>query len=249
MPCIDKYVVNLQKNNGTVFEKTSQQKFGGINMKTKVKVITLAIIALITMPFFAVGQEQDSTTSKIYIQEPETNTYSFDMAPRNEISVSAGTISGFGAVFDFFKVLIEGIGNSFSHRGTDTKFIGTYGIDYYYQVNKWLRPGAKFVYEGLSTTITDSTGVINKYYTSTVSLMPSVQVTYLNKKYVKLYSGFDIGITNLSDTNKANSTSSTILGLNLTPIGIRVGNEHIFGVIETNIGMDALIKGGIGVRF
>ena len=63
------------------------------------------------------------------------------------------------------------------------------------------------------------------------------------------HSGFDIGITNLSDTNQANSNSSTILGLNITPIGIRVGNEHIFGVIETNFGMDALIKGGIGVRF
>jgi len=204
---------------------------------------------MLVLPFIAKGQEQDSTTSKIYMQEPETKAYSFDMASRNEISVSVGTISGFGAVFDFFKVLIEGIGNSFSHKGTDTKFIGTYGIDYYYQVNKWFRPGAKFVYEGLSTTVTDSTGIVNKYYTSTISLMPSVQFTYLNKKYVKLYSGFDIGITNLSDTNKANSNSSTILGLNITPIGIRVGNEHVFGVIETNIGMDALIKGGIGVRF
>lgn len=221
-------------------------------MKTKVTFITLAIMALMAMPFFAIGQEQDSSTNKIYMQEPdspEAKSYSFDMAPRNEISVSAGTISGFGAVFDLFKVLIEGIGNSFAHRGTDTKFIGTYGIDYYYQVNSWFRPGAKFVYEGLSTTITDSTGIVNKYYTSTVSLMPSVQFTYLNKKYVKLYSGFDIGVTNLSDNNKNNSNSSTILGVNLTPIGIRVGNEHIFGVIETNIGMDALVKAGFGVRF
>jgi len=219
-------------------------------MKTKVIVIAMAIMALISMPLFVIGQEELSTTNEIYLTDQETDIYlSDDMSPRNEISVSAGTISGFGAVFDLFKVLIEGIGNSFSHRGTDTKFIGTYGMDYYYQVNPWLRPGAKFVYEGLSTTITDSTGVVNKYYTSTISVMPSVQFSYFNKKYVKLYSGFDIGVTNISDNNKNTSNSSTILGLNLTLLGIRVGNEHIYGVVETNIGMDAILKAGLGVRF
>lgn len=217
-------------------------------MKTKIMVIAIAITTLMAIPFFAEGQVQDSTQN-IYMQEPVTNTYSFDMAPRNEISVSVGTISLSGAVFDFFKVLFEGIGNSIAGNGTDTKFIGTYGLDYYYQVNSWFRPGAKFVYEGLTTTITDSTGVINKYNTSTISLMPSIQFSYLNKKYVKLYSGIDIGVTNFSDNDKNSSFSETILGINVTLIGVRVGNDRIFGVVETNIGMDALIKAGIGVRF
>ncbi|MBO7133932.1 MAG: hypothetical protein J6W06_07230 [Bacteroidales bacterium] len=218
-------------------------------MKAKVIAIALAIFSMTVMPFVASGQEQDSITSKIYMQEPETSTYSFDMAPRNEISISAGTISGFGAFFDFFKVIFEGIGNGISKKNTDTKFIGTYGIDYYYQVNPWFRPGAKFVYEGLKTTVSDSTGIVNQYNTSTISLMASVQFTYLNKKYVKLYSGIDLGVTNISDNNKNSSVSSTILGANITLIGIRVGNDYIFGVVETNIGMDALIKAGFGVRF
>ena len=39
------------------------------------------------------------------------------------------------------------------------------------------------------------------------------------------------------------------MAFNLTVIGVRAGNDKIFGVVEANIGMDALIKAGVGVRF
>ena len=185
--------------------------------------------------------------------EPDTNTSTYDYkdAPRNEISASIGVVSAFGGVFDFFKVLIEGVGNGIAGNKTDTKFIGTYGLDYYYQVNKWFRPGAKVVYEGLTTTIRDSTNaIVNHYNTSTLSVMASSQFSYLNKKHVKLYSGIDLGIGTIFDDNKKGSgTTSTFCAFNVTVIGIRVGNDNIFGLVETNIGMDALIKAGFGARF
>ena len=211
----------------------------------KTKIIAIAIAAMLAMPFIANGQETDS------IAVESKSEVSFAEQPRNEITASIGVISAFGGVFDFFKVVFEGVGNGLAGNKTDTKFIGTYGVDYYYQVNKWFRPGAKVVYEGLTTTVRDSTNaILNHYNTSTLSIMPSVQFSYLNRKYVKLYSGIDLGVGTIFDDNKQGSgTSSTFCAFNLTVIGIRVGNENIYGMVETNIGMDALIKGGFGVRF
>ena len=213
-------------------------------MKTKVTIIALATIMLAASPFLVSAQEQDSINS-------ETNLETTDMTPRNEISASIGTVSAFGGIFDLFKVVIEGVGNGLGGNKTDTKFIGTYGLDYYYQVNKWFRPGAKVVYEGLTTTIYDSTdALVNHYNTSTLSVMASAQFSYLNRKYVKLYSGIDLGVTTVFDDNKQSSSSpSTMVAFNLTVIGVRVGNDKIFGMVEANVGMDALIMAGVGVRF
>jgi len=215
-------------------------------MKTKVIAI---VAALMLTPIFALGQENDKY---LEAEVPNNNSYDYSLAPRNEISTSIGTVSAFGGIFDMFKVIIEGVANSLGNNyRTDTKFIGTYGLDYYYQVNKWFRPGTKIVYEGLTTSIYDTTdALVNHYNTSTLSVMPSVQFSYLNRKYVKLYSGIDLGVAVIFDDNKQGSnTSSTFFAFNLTVLGVRVGNDRIFGVVETNIGMDALIKGGFGVRF
>lgn len=211
----------------------------------KTKIISIAVIAMMALPFVANGQENDS----IVVETKSDLTLS--SMPKNEISTSIGVVSAFGGVFDFFKVLVEGVGNGIAGNKTGTKFIGTYGIDYYYQVNSWFRPGAKVVYEGLTTTIYDSTDVIiNHYNTSTLSVMPSVQFSYFNKKHVKLYSGIDLGVGTIFDDNKKGSGKpSVFFAFNVTPIGIRVGNDRIYGLVETNIGMDALIKGGFGIRF
>ena len=67
---------------------------------------------------------------------------------------------------------------------------------------------------------------------------------------MKLYSGIDLGVGTIFDDNKKGSGKpSVFFAFNVTPIGIRVGNDRIYGLVETNIGMDALIKGGFGIRF
>lgn len=173
----------------------------------------------------------------------------------SELSVSVGAPSGVGTIVDLFRFTIEGIAYSFQdNRKAQNKFIGTYGLDYYYQVNSWFRPGIKATYEGVRTTLYDSNNVnINRYYTSMVTVMPSVQFSYLNRRLVKLYSGIDVGIGFFfgNNTNSENSSPnlSPSVAFNITPIGIRVGNEHVFGLVETNIGFDALVKAGFGVRF
>ncbi|MBQ2077941.1 MAG: hypothetical protein II471_10580, partial [Bacteroidales bacterium] len=72
----------------------------------KTKIIAIAIVAIMAMPFIANGQEADS------IAVESKSEVSFAEQPRNEITASIGVVSAFGGVFDFFKVVFEGVGNS-----------------------------------------------------------------------------------------------------------------------------------------
>ncbi len=205
-------------------------------MKTRISIII--VMALVIFPQF------------LFSQESEMENY-----PHNEISVSAGTPTGFGSFVGLFKAIGEGIAAGIGKSEYHTKHTGTYGIDYYYQMNSWLRVGGKAVYEGYNTTVNDTLGVVvDKYNISFVSVMPSVQFSYLNKKLVKLYSGVDLGASFiLCPDKKEDGTPYTscqaIFAFNIVPIGIRVGNDKVYGLVETNLGYDAFIKAGIGVRF
>ncbi len=206
------------------------------------RIAMFVVLAVMMMPFRSWGQD-----TEVRRDMPADNGGG---EPKNEISASVGIPSGFGTVFDLFKVIIEGTVNAIGgHQNTETNFIGTYGLDYHYQVNSWFRPGLKLVYEGLSTKVTDTNNLLVKqYYTTTLSIMPGVQFSYLNRKHVKLYSAVELGVTFLFDNNKP-AYSTTLFAVNVTPFGLRAGNEKIFGMMETNLGMDALIKAGVGVRF
>ena len=215
-------------------------------MHTMRTVIIAAVFAM-AVPCMAWGQEPQNIGTPG--NPPFADSY---RSPVSEVSVSVGIVSGFGCMYDFFKVLVEGVANAIgNHYKTETDFIGTYGLDYYAQVKSWLRPGVKVVYEGLCTKVWDTTNVlVNKYYTTTLSFMPSVQFSYLNRRHVKLYSGIDLGVTFLFDNNKQSSgNATTLFALNATPIGVRFGNDRMFGLVETNLGMDALVKAGFGMRF
>jgi hypothetical protein len=82
--------------------------------------------------------------------------------------------------------------------------------------------------------------------------MPSVRFTYLNRPWVRLYSGVDVGVGYFID-NKDNVSESTRSGnfffaFNVTPIGVNVGKKF-YGMFETNFGFDSVFKVGLGARF
>lgn len=186
------------------------------------------------------------STSNAFSQE-----YADTLKRTNELAVSAGCISGMGSIFGVVSGISDDIASRNDYTQT-TKHTGTYGLDYYHHFNKWLRIGGKFVYEGFNTRVTnDSTGnVVQKSNISLFTLMPSVQFSYLNKRCVKLYSGIDIGATfSLQNIDGAFTNQNCIFAINLTLIGIRVGNERIFGLAEANFGYDAFIKAGVGLKF
>ena len=190
----------------------------------------------------------------MYAQKPQSDLY-------HEIGVDAGPASvvgvlGYGTV-GFFSAL----GSAFSHQQIDMQMYGLYGVHYYYQVKSWCQIGVKVTAEFARTRhFADTTCavVISDDHYALVSFMPSVRFTYLNRPWVRLYSGVDVGCAylwtgtktydNKSGKSEYGSGNNFLFAFNATLFGVNVGKKF-YGLFELNAGYDAMVKIGIGARF
>ena len=88
--------------------------------------------------------------------------------------------------------------------------------------------------------------------------MPSVHFTYLNRPWVRLYSGLDVGCAYFwsgstsdnakEDGNDGKKDNNFAFAFNVTAFGVNVGKKF-YGLFELNAGYDAIVKVGIGARF
>lgn len=174
----------------------------------------------------------------------------------NEIGVDAGPVSIFGGFIvgtvDFFNAL----GSSMSHQAYDSRYYGVYNLHYYRQVKPWCQVGAKFTVEGSRITrYTDSlqTAIHSISDDLVFTFMPSVRFTYLNRPWVRLYSGVDVGLgylfSNIQSFSKDDNNGNKFLpAMNITAFGVNVG-KGFYGLFELNAGFDSIVKVGIGARF
>lgn len=182
--------------------------------------------------------------------------------PHNTLAIGAGPTSLVGGFVYGSIGFWEGVGGSISKRKVKLNMYGEYGLQYYYQVKPWCQVGVKALVEGAKVTrYTDTTAthIETQYRMSIFSVLPSVRFTYLNRQWVRLYSGAEVGCAYIYDSrnflerdssqdNSESKTTPFAFAFNVTPIGVEVG-KGFFGFVETNVGYDALIKAGIGCRF
>ncbi|MBQ7550203.1 MAG: hypothetical protein IJT04_01580 [Bacteroidales bacterium] len=174
---------------------------------------------------------------------------------QNEIGVGGGIASAMGFVVHGSIGFIEAFFGGLSNQPIDMKWYGQYGVNYHYQVKHWCQLGVKFTIESSKITrYTDTTKWVVKSVSKEVLcvFMPSVRFTYLNRPWVRLYSGVDVGVGYFID-NKDNVSESTRSGnfffaFNVTPIGVNVGKKF-YVMFETNFGFDSVFKVGLGARF
>lgn len=172
----------------------------------------------------------------------------------HDIGISAGHASAEGFfIMGFIKGIAEGIAGSIKKKPHDFGWVGVYGAHYYYRLKPWCQLGAKVVYEGVQTKVyadSSKTAVDYRYYTSSLSFMPSVRFIYVNRSIVKLYSGVDVGICYMwdSDISAENRFRQVFFAFDIIPIGLIVGKKW-YGMVETNFGADAYLKIGVGYRF
>lgn len=137
--------------------------------------------------------------------------------------------------------------------------LGEYGLHYYYQVKPWCQVGVKATFESANLTkYTDSTRTItcSSDYYALISVMPSVRFTYLNRPWVRLYSGAEVGCSYFLDKERyvltkeeeAEKSNNFLFAFNATIFGVNVGKKF-FGMLEFNFGYDSYVKAGIGARF
>lgn len=174
---------------------------------------------------------------------------------RNEIGVDAGPISMAGGLIFGTVGFFNALGSGLSHKAMDSHLYGEYGIHYYYQVTHWCQVGFKTTVEGAQVTrYTDSlrTSVESISRDLLFSVMPSVRFTYLNRPWVRLYSGVDLGVgyflSTRQDMAKEKDSNNFLFAFNITPLGVNVGKQF-YGLFELNAGFDSIVKVGIGARF
>ncbi|MBR6117485.1 MAG: hypothetical protein IKQ11_01335 [Paludibacteraceae bacterium] len=178
---------------------------------------------------------------------------------RHSISITAGCPSGY---FLGRELLVDIWVSAADHAG-NSKYYGTYGMEYHCQCLSWLRVGFKALWEGDSHDVytdKEKTTLKGHSFGHTAALMPSIQFTYLNLRYVQLYAGVDVGAELMlrhtryedgySDGNgyKNSISYSWLPALNVTPFGVSVGNDYVYGMLELNVGSDAIVKAGLGFR-
>ena len=179
----------------------------------------------------------------------------------HEIGITAGPNSIIGGTVygtvGLFSAIFSGLGK----ERTLLHFYGEYGLHYYYQVKPWCQVGVKTMVDLAGMTHYADTAYTqiksnDKY--AILSVMPSVRFTYLNRPWVRLYSGVDLGcgffFTSTTSSSKAESEASdskennVLFAFNVTPIGVNVGKKF-FGMAELNFGFDSWFKVGIGCRW
>lgn len=178
---------------------------------------------------------------------------------RHELGINAGPISFAGSFFYGTIGFFTALGGSIGHQAVDMNLYGHYNLHYYYQVAPWCQVGVKGSTEcakitRFSDTLRTSVTSIDRY--AIITLMPSVRFTYLNRPWVRLYSGLDLGCGYLASDSRSGKSSESddsagsnfLFAFNVTAFGVNVG-KGFYGLFELNAGFDSFVKVGIGARF
>ena len=127
-------------------------------------------------------------------------------------------------------------------------------VGYKYRLAKWFWLGATVSYTGFYDVSYDR--VTNEKLSTQsdhiITIMPSVRFSWLNKKYVTLYSGLSLGYA--LDIYHANYPDMRYTGcghgalFQLTAVGVHVGREW-YGFTEIGFGIQGFINAGFGYNF
>lgn len=183
----------------------------------------------------------------------------------HELGIDAGPVS----IAGLYNYVGAGVRNAIFNIGTifmlgtlpmQLNIYGNYSLHYYYQVKLWCQVGFKAGVECAKATIfADEARTfissIDRY--TQITIMPSVRFTYLNRPWVRLYSGLDVGfacfLTNITDYYEIETGEKYTIGypqvaFNVAVFGVNVGKKF-YGLFELNAGFESMVKVGIGARF
>lgn len=139
-----------------------------------------------------------------------------------------------------------------THRSNPGRTTHALNFIYIYKPLRFMDVGVQLSYVGYYQNFVNvSTERVDaKTRNHHIGITPTLRFTYLNKEYVRLYSGIGIGLKinrfkNYRDAEYGNSRDITF---QLTGFGISVG-KTLFGFTEFGIGSIGLVNVGIGYRF
>lgn len=133
-------------------------------------------------------------------------------------------------------------------------FTPTFSVGYKYRFAKWFWFGGTISYTGFYQNYFDrvSGKKVATNMTHVICIMPSVRFSWLNKKYVTLYSGLSLGYVMGIDRYKTSDSRYTDVyhgaAFQLTAVGVHVGKQW-YGFAEVGLGMLGVFQAGFGYNF
>lgn len=127
-----------------------------------------------------------------------------------------------------------------------------FSAGYMYSVYKWLHVGGLVSFHNVSRNKYETlsgrrTSTMQRNY---ISVIPTVRFSYLNRKYVKLYSSIGIGycgsVVRNFDSRKKRLES--FAAYDITYFGVSAGGR-LFGSVELGVYTAGYVKFAIGYRF
>jgi hypothetical protein len=113
-------------------------------------------------------------------------------------------------------------------------------VEYQYRVRYWVNVGAMIDYSGVIWDKVRRNGIGEEVSSEkncnfhNIAIMATARFTYMHSKYVLLYSGLGAGlnINTGSEIDYRGRKTTLAPALNLTVLGMSVGNEKWFGAVE-----------------
>ncbi len=133
---------------------------------------------------------------------------------------------------------------------------GAFSVGYRYRLAKWFWIGGTVGYAGFHTNYIDRVErkKAGSDHTDFFMIMPSVRFSWVNSKYVTLYSGLSLGYALASVRTYNDLTGATDhhleshVAFQITAVGIHVGAKW-YGFTELGVGTRGIISAGFGCQF
>lgn len=216
----------------------------------------LMCLALMSVPMSAQTQpEQGNMTNPKRVDYTNTSELDLNVGYPPLYTLSILTVSPIFRAISSFNFLDET--DIVMPSGEPATFLPVFRLDYGYNVLPWLNLGGGIDYSYASQPMmyNDTKNYAWDEMLHMVNVTYKMKFYWLNRKWVRMYSGFSLGVciirTNLlsmTPEDAANPYNGIGLYLGLSPIGIMVGDENLYGRFEIGNG-GSLISAGIGWRF
>ena len=167
-----------------------------------------------------------------------------EFVPQHELRLSVGCVPinhDYFTTYDF-------IGNPLLRHGA-TYTAGLWSLSYGYRFNKWFDLSVAVSYYGEYSAVYSNldNSKIHPDNMHAISILPVARFTWLNRKWVRMYSSLALGAY-IEVEQGARTYTERYVGGQLTPVGITVG-KSLFGFAEIGIGTQGLATIGLGYRF
>ena len=199
----------------------------------------LLLFLLSAMPAGVFAQEE---TAVVRVRRPFT--------PQHELRLTAGAYPLLPSMSDW-EGCAAGIFHDRTHRGP-VYTSGTWSLSYDYRFKKWFDLGLTLSYYGeYSRSYSNrNSSPVGRNRAHAVTVMPMARFTWLNRRWVRMYSSLGLGATfgyGRFDT-EGSRPENAMIAFQVTPVGISVGRSF-FGFAEIGLGAQGALMMGVGYRF